>query len=510
MSPGRGTRREERTSAAATRVRPRRDWPIARRPAPPRAERQPEGSVLLNGISTSWARPSTEQRGARTRPAGRRAVRVHAPTEKAVADAREIDAGEFLPGAKRNREDEQAPEHATRSSIAASRRGLVTAGIRAPLPARRLVRRLQTRRVPNCEPKRNPEYVRHLAHHQGIAHEAGDKKGDQPGGDTRQGDVAGLRSACQITSAGASENPQKQPKADEAQLRAEAEEIIVGIHAPLPQRAQLGRRKLAGEEKNRSMPTPNSGRVPITRKPARISSTRTDQRLPGHLSSDIAAAHPGVTDDHHREREDSKYEDASNRCGLCRITGKTRTTSPTRVAAMTERGSGEVERSDERHTRRDPEPDGVRGDAMARPSGRQPAQREVRPGSDVVRYLRRDSQSDRRLRARPRWRLDCEGGFPPAERRSSPRAPAPPSASMRSARSKNAVSATQQRGDDDDEREAFENDRARRQHGEITRLDKIVAAQELEQRLKIRRGVSNLHQIDPLPDHGRCRDRDRE
>ena len=202
--------------------------------------------------------------------------------------------------------------------------------------ARRLRRRLQTRRAPDGEPKRNPEDVRHLAHHQRIAEETGDKEGDQPGGDPRQRDVAGLPERLPRTSAGASENPNEEPKAERPSSAPKRRKSLWGFMRPCHSARSSGEANSPARRKDQSRPTPNSGRVPMTCN-RRESARHVDQRLSRHLSREIATDHPGVTEDHDHERETANIRMPRIAAVFWRITVKTRTTSPMRVAAMTER-----------------------------------------------------------------------------------------------------------------------------------------------------------------------------
>ena len=313
------------------------------------------------------------------------------PLEEAVAHAREIDGREFLSGAKRNRENQQAPERATQSSTATGRRASAS-GLRTRI-LRHLTRRLQARRVPHGEPQGNPKHVRHFAHHEWIADEARDQERDQPGSDTSQPCVAGSLQRRPDASTGSNQNPDEQRQADKAQFRAEAEEVVVGVHATLPQGAQFGRREFTGQEKE-PIETDTEQRPGGDDVHTGSDQLATyDQRLSRHLSREIATGHPRVTEHHDDERDDGKADDASNRSGLLADDDETQDHQSDERGSNDRPRPGEVDREDERHARRHPgQPASARCDGNAQ--GHEPAQREVRSGRDVVGDLRRDSQSN--------------------------------------------------------------------------------------------------------------------
>ncbi len=63
------------------------------------------------------------------------------------------------------------------------------------------------------------------------------RKATSPAGETREVGVAGLPECPPDSSRRCGQDPKEQPEAYEAELRAESQEIIVWVHAALPQGA---------------------------------------------------------------------------------------------------------------------------------------------------------------------------------------------------------------------------------------------------------------------------------
>ena len=86
---------------------------------------------------------------------------------------------------------------------------------------------------------------------------------------------------------------------------------MCGFMPAAPQGTQRGRRKGSGHEIEmiHADAEYRSSRDDAQTRPDQLDANR--QRLPGHLSSDIAAAHPTVTENHDGHGDDRKHDDPS-------------------------------------------------------------------------------------------------------------------------------------------------------------------------------------------------------